>query len=182
MIFLKVAEVAVGVIAYLNIGYHLVGKVSWHVWHKRNSNSIPAFILFPFSSSTNKVGIEDDGFSVGSADEEDYLRVMAVIWPIKVAFFTFFATIFGTIGIVVAGVAYVGTALIDGVTTGPGRLINRISWWRQERRRMLRLRHTDEARRLEEISQEVEAAIEGDSLEHRFRQLEDTKDNKQPTE
>jgi len=109
-----IALIILGAFFYLQTGYQL-GKASWNVWHKNDSGSLAARLLFPISSMDKAVGVSGQAFIAEFADikREQYQLLMAVSWPWK---FACNFVIVAAIGLLVGG-----RKLIQG----PDRLITR---------------------------------------------------------
>src|SRR6267142_3747681 len=109
--------IVLGAVAYLQVGYHVIGKPSWHVWKRRKSRGLLPALLFPGSASDGDVG--DNSKVAGSPmlvymyadDERGYSTVMAFVWPGKLAvnliIACFIATCYSIYG-VYRGVVWLG--------------------------------------------------------------------------
>jgi hypothetical protein len=85
--------IALGIIAYLNIGYRW-GRLSWKAWGKK-SRSFAGLFSFPVSYKKNEIGTYiDDGKSpypfivdyYKKNKSYDYAKMTAVLWPFKALF------------------------------------------------------------------------------------------------
>ena len=111
------------VFGYLQTGYWLA-KLSWKVWHERETPGVLGYILFPLSAAT-KVGYGPGTTAAPIhefSDHERYELWMAVCWPLKVSWNAMALIILGLFGICLGA-----SATLKLLVFGPEQLVRWMS-------------------------------------------------------
>lgn len=117
-----------GGITYLNLGV-LLGKLSWKVWNRKIEKSdYLKYLFLPYTSKNLNI------FKpiIANTNEQEYLKVMSVIWPFKIIW-NFYALAF------IITSKYVGKILnvIVSIGTLPYSIYPMLQKWRENRKARL---------------------------------------------
>ncbi len=157
---------ALGAIAYIQIGYNFVGKWSWRVWHGRK-RSAASFLLFPLATYENTVGQHGHTLVADDYDEKPYRTLMAFIWPFKLLWGVGLGAVIGVCAAAYHSARLGGKAAVWLAAEAPNALVRKISGRPAETRRLA----AKEPPRIDSaaLAEADEAAA---STEERFRRLE----------
>jgi hypothetical protein len=155
-----------GAIAYIQVGYNVIGKWSWRVWHgkKRGAASL---LLFPIATYENTVGEKGHTLVADDHDEKPYRTLMAFIWPLKLLWGVSVGSCIGVCGAVYHSARLGGKAAVWLAAEAPNAFVRRVTGRPIEAPRLA----AKQPQRIDPaaLAEADEAAL---STEERFRRLD----------